>query len=307
MALEGICYIQPLTAPTRNQSREVWWLENGLRQWVPSQGAFVYPLYDAGFPPCEDFPQSLVHVEMGHPLSCTFGRGTPAVQDDQPDAYTYQPLPDGAIRILTLWGGNPDDPLTGILELTAVDDAGAYEPLSYVWGDNTLTHKIRLPTTELRITSSLYHALRRLRLRAEPRRVWADQICIDQANEAERSQQVQFMNRIYRGGSSIQVWLGLDEEHLAEEAFGFVRRLAGLLGDKRHPIFETASTDDLAEQSAWKPMKNITDHPWVSLINQARGSSSLYSGSAGADQRMRHHSFNAAGSSRRSAPGRPQP
>ncbi|EJT76719.1 hypothetical protein GGTG_06635 [Gaeumannomyces tritici R3-111a-1] len=198
---------------------------------------------------------------MGHLVSCPYERKRIS-QDHQPDAYTYQPLPDGTIRILTLWGGNPDDPLTGVLELVAVDEAGAYEPLSYVWGDNTLTHEIRLPDAELRITSSLYHALRRLRLQTGLRRVWADQICINQSDKLERSQQVQFMNRIYRTGSSIQVWLGLDDQHQAEEAFGFVRKLAGLLADKKHPIFRTASTDDLAEQSAWKPLKNITSLPW---------------------------------------------
>ncbi|KLU82837.1 hypothetical protein MAPG_01905 [Magnaporthiopsis poae ATCC 64411] len=225
-------------------------------------GRVVYPLHDPAFQPCGDFPRSAFHAEMGLPLSCTCGRRTLTVQDDQPDAYTYQPLPDGTIRILTLLGGNPDEPLTGVLELAAVDNAGAHEPLSYVWGDDTLTHKIRLPAAELRITASLYHALRRLRLQKGPRRVWADQICINQGDEVERSQQVQFMNQIYQGASRVQVWLGLDEQHLAEEAFGFVRRLAGLLADKRRPIFESASTDELAEEPTWKPLQNLIDHPW---------------------------------------------
>ncbi|EJT69009.1 hypothetical protein GGTG_13406 [Gaeumannomyces tritici R3-111a-1] len=213
-------------------------------------------------------PTSGPNCHYGLPIGASTRRKAAAKDKDWiarsnlTDTYTYQPLPQNTIRILTLWGGNPDDPLTGLLELAAVDDIGAYEPLSYVWGNDTLTHKIRLPDAELSITASLYHALRQLRLQTGPRRVWADQICIDQGNEAERSQQVQFMNRIYRGGSSIQVWLGLDEHHLAEKAFGFVRELAGLLADKKHPIFKTASTDNLADQSAWKPLKNITDLPW---------------------------------------------
>ncbi|KAL8366326.1 hypothetical protein RB595_004883 [Gaeumannomyces hyphopodioides] len=200
---------------------------------------------------------------MGNPVSCTFWRHNLVSQDRQPDAYTYQPLPNETIRILTLRGGNPKDPLTGVLELVTIDDIGAFEPLSYVWGDPKLTHKIRLPTAELAITASLYHALRRLQLPTGPRRVWADQICINQKNEEERSQQVQFMDRIYRGGSSVKVWLGLDEGNLAEEAFGLVRKLAGLLANNRdHPIFGTASTDEGGEQSTWQPLKNIIALPW---------------------------------------------
>lgn len=54
--------------------------------------------------------------------------------------------------------------LRGELEPVAVDDAGAYEPLSYVWGDNKLPHEIFLPSTRLKLTVSLYHVLRWLRV-----------------------------------------------------------------------------------------------------------------------------------------------
>jgi hypothetical protein len=170
-------------------------------------------------------------------------------------AYSYTPLPDNrTIRVLTLYGGNPEDPLKGQLEPVPVDAAGDYEPLSYVWGDDTLTHKIFLPTARLRLTASLYHALRRLRPRSGSRRVWADQVCIDQRNEEERSQHV-------------QVWLGLDEQGWAKEAFAFVRRLARLLSNnKKDAAFNTIN--DLAEQPAefWVPLKHITALPWVSCF-----------------------------------------
>ncbi|KAL7902402.1 heterokaryon incompatibility domain-containing protein [Trichoderma sp. SZMC 28014] len=179
-------------------------------------------------------------------------------------AYSYTPLPDNrTIRVLTLYGGNPKDPLRGHLDPVPVDAAGDYEPLSYVWGDDTLSHEISLPTARLKLTASLYHALRRLRPRVGFRRVWADQVCIDQRNEEERSQQVQFMNIIYRNGTHVQVWLGLDDQSLAKEAFAFVRRLARILvNDKK----DTALTiiNSLSEQPAeyWVPLKHITALPW---------------------------------------------
>lgn len=183
-------------------------------------------------------------------------------------AYSYTPLPDNrTIRVLTLFGGNPKDPLRGQLEPVGVDAAGDYEPLSYVWGDDTLTHQIFLPTARLRLTASLYHALRRLRPRVGFRRVWVDQVCIDQRNEEERSQQVQFMNLIYRNGTHVQVWLGLDEQGSAKEAFAFVRRLARILVNKEK---DTALTtiNSLSEQPAeyWVPLKHITALPWVSEL-----------------------------------------
>ncbi|KAL7907903.1 heterokaryon incompatibility domain-containing protein [Trichoderma velutinum] len=184
------------------------------------------------------------------------------VSEAGPHAYSYTPLPERTIRVLTLHSGHSEDPLRGSLESVVADDAGVYEPLSYVWGDGKLTHEIFLPTGRLRLTASLYHALRRLRRRTESRRVWADQICIDQLNNEERSQQVQYMNQIYRNGSHVQVWLGLDEQNLAKEAFAFVRRLAGHLA--KNSEHAAIHVDYLSEQAVdyWMPLKHITALPW---------------------------------------------
>ncbi|KAL7923826.1 heterokaryon incompatibility domain-containing protein [Trichoderma austrokoningii] len=179
-------------------------------------------------------------------------------------AYRYTPLPDNrTIRVLTLYGGNAGDPLRGRLEPVSVDAAGDYEPLSYVWGDDALTHRISLPTARLKLTASLHHALTRLRPRVGFRRVWVDQICIDQRNEEERSQQVQFMNLIYRNGTHVQVWLGLDDKGSAKEAFDFVRELAKLLVDNDEQTSLNA-IKDLADQPAeyWVPIKHIIALPW---------------------------------------------
>jgi hypothetical protein len=62
--------------------------------------------------------------------------------------------------------------------------------------------------------------------------VWADSTCIDQNDLDERSQQVQFMNSIYWNASHVLVWLGRDENGVAEEAFEMVRKLAGIFADE---------------------------------------------------------------------------
>ncbi len=188
----------------------------------------------------------------------------------QPEIYQYDALPDDAsIRILTLRPGSPDDPLHGDLDIVNIEAAGSYEPLSYVWGDATRTHTMLLSDGELPLTTSLYHALRRIRLPGEPRRIWADQICINQENVSERSGQVQFMNSIYRNARHVLVWLGQDEQNVAEESFGRVRELDKIFADEaEHRKFSLDHTDHLEDQSrdSWAPLNHITALPWVSSI-----------------------------------------
>jgi hypothetical protein len=96
--------------------------------------------------------------------------------------------------MLTLSPGALDDPLEGKLELVNIASPGSYESLSYAWGKLERCHEIicagqRLGlTTRLRITTSLHDALRRPRQPDRPRRLWADQICINQNNMTEQVQ-----------------------------------------------------------------------------------------------------------------------
>ncbi|KAI4179181.1 MAG: hypothetical protein L6R41_007995, partial [Letrouitia leprolyta] len=72
--------------------------------------------------------------------------------------------------------------------------------------------------TLVEITVSLHGALKNLQ-RPEPRSLWADAICIDQSNIAERSSQVTMMGAIYERALSVQIWLGEDVDGDAQPAF----------------------------------------------------------------------------------------
>ena len=52
-----------------------------------------------------------------------------------------------------------------------------FEPVSYVWGDSTLTHSLKCDGCEIRITASVDRVLRRFRKPDEARRLWVDAIC----------------------------------------------------------------------------------------------------------------------------------
>jgi hypothetical protein len=182
--------------------------------------------------------------------------------------YQYDALPDGqSIRMLTLYPGALDDPLEGNLKFFNVTSSESYESLSYVWGKPDRCHEIICNGQRIGLTTSLHDALRRLRHLDRPRRLWADQICINQANMAERSQQVQFMNHIYKNASHVLVWLGPDDHAMAEPAFKWVRELDEIFKDEeKHEKFRIDHRDHLEERSKepWIPLTHVTHLPWVS-------------------------------------------
>lgn len=190
--------------------------------------------------------------------------------------YQYQPFKDNnSIRLLTLAAGRPNDPLKGRLEIIDVDATGQYDAISYVWADagpQNCKYEISIYDGENESLlglegGSIFAALNRVRLPDGERRIWADQICINQKNLDERSQQVQFMNKIYTGASHVLVWLGLDEEQHARPAFDLIHQLDKNFHDEiKHREFHLQYTHDLENQSAeeWQALHHLTARPWVS-------------------------------------------
>lgn len=103
-----------------------------------------------------------------------------------------------------------------------------YEALSYVWGssDNSATVQVQLVLAggsanshEFPVTQNLAVALQHLRLPDSVRTVWADAICINQLDYAEKSQQVMMIGDIHRLARRVIGFLGPahDESDLALE------------------------------------------------------------------------------------------
>ena len=104
----------------------------------------------------------------------------------------------------------------------------AYEGLSYVWapaGDEEVAVVVAITTSEslgkILVRRNLAAALRHLRRPDVSRLMWIDAICINQDDDAERSDQVEKMGRIYRHARNVVVWLGRrgNNSQLALEAF----------------------------------------------------------------------------------------
>jgi hypothetical protein len=100
-----------------------------------------------------------------------------------------------------------------------IDKAPPYEALSYAWGTIQQPHEILCNGQAIGIQPSLLTALRRLRLSQSERVLWADAICINQSDNAEKSHQVPLMGRIYSNAERVIVWLGPGDSQKTQTAF----------------------------------------------------------------------------------------
>lgn len=161
----------------------------------------------------------------------------------------------GALWPLELPSHSADEPLNGPHR----PQSQPYEALSYLWGDPTVTEAIRLGgDSALNLTSSIADALRRLRLPDRTRAIWADQICVNQKDKAERSQQVKLMGSLYRSTHRVLVWLGRDPGANA----GRMRRLIDGLDE----LFSRAVGADEGEGVDYeKALAEVPAAQWMAL------------------------------------------
>ncbi|GKT58366.1 heterokaryon incompatibility protein [Colletotrichum tofieldiae] len=99
-------------------------------------------------------------------------------------------------------------PLKCTISITPIATPQPYKALSYTWGQPDKTHSIDIAGAHLGITASLDTALRHLRRKDEPIRLWIDQICINQVDSEEKNEQVPLMTQIYSKAELVLVWLG---------------------------------------------------------------------------------------------------
>ena len=138
------------------------------------------------------------------------------------EPYEYQPLPDAShFRVLALEPGIADSPLSCKLKVASVWHARQreFEALSYAWGSNDEPTKpyISCHGKCIKLTSSLESALRQIRSEKEVTNLWVDQICVNQEDLEERSQQVSLMSSIYSIAKRVIIWLG-DSDDTSHQA-----------------------------------------------------------------------------------------
>ncbi|KAK5626328.1 hypothetical protein RRF57_002043 [Xylaria bambusicola] len=164
--------------------------------------------------------------------------------------------------------------------------AAEFHALSYVWGTPSWFHRKRALVesssmagdviwTQLSIGQNLDLALRDLRDPDEPRTMWIDAICINQADIAERGRQVKRMGDIYSQASQVIVWLGPGSDS-ADRAVDVLKHIGsevelldrgGLSSSPGKTAFyhradlQMGFTDD-----QWKSVQQLVTRPWFSRV-----------------------------------------
>lgn len=127
-----------------------------------------------------------------------------------PPFYQYAPLhKQPSFRILYLDRAKDHDaPLSLSLRETLLEKArGKYDALSYVWGPPG-DIKITCSGQQISIGPNCEAALRHLRSRARKTALFVDAICIDQANDVEKDEQIKLMGDVYLYAKRVLIWLG---------------------------------------------------------------------------------------------------
>jgi hypothetical protein len=174
--------------------------------------AFDGALHSASVPE-EDEDQ-----ESGPTSDCNLQQIEPVVQRQRnPDgrvsknaSHTYEKLEDAehSIRLLTIDLSSPASQINCSLRTVRITDSTPYVAVSYVWGDDTLKESICLDGAVKMVTTNLFVALCQFRSDNHPGPFWIDAVCIDQANEKEKTVQVQRMGTIFGNAAMVLAWLG---------------------------------------------------------------------------------------------------
>lgn len=132
--------------------------------------------------------------------------------------YTYETLSDpGQIRLfkfVTSDATAKHEDISVVLNAFSIDDAPSYLALSYCWGARRWRKRLECNRSSLSITKTFHHILEQARwyLTSDPDRaelwLWADQLCINQNDVHERSNQVSLMGRIYAEALYTLICLG---------------------------------------------------------------------------------------------------
>ncbi|KIM94620.1 hypothetical protein OIDMADRAFT_60396 [Oidiodendron maius Zn] len=187
--------------------------------------------------------------------------------------YPYDVLNRGKwIRLLRLLPGRDDDTLSCELFSADIHSNFKYSAISYVWGDATKKAAILCNGYNFGITYNLRDALKHIRHETDERVVWADAICIDQTNKAERARQVTLMSEIYEQAQEVLVWLGNDDQGDAQVAVDTILEInryfdtAVAQSGSQEDIPDIEESNALLDESRWHAMFHFLDKQWFTRV-----------------------------------------
>ena len=201
------------------------------------------------------------------------------------ETFRYETLTEnGSFRVVILLPGKYQDGLQCDFKTYQVSSPPEYEALSYVWGTQSRAIPLLSDGKQIFITGTLDLALRRLRNPHSSRVLWIDQLCINQDDLDERSQQVQLMRDIYSNARRVLVWLGSDDNMQAKrgkELIGKINKVWYVqMGSGCFPKNEDLELQGLPlrEALAWKALEQMHENPYferIWVVQECRVASNL--------------------------------
>ena len=231
-----------------------------------------------------DALESYFSKRQDHDSSKTFHTTNPEVE-------IYHSLMDSQdMRVLELCAGDFDDDIYCRLHICSVDfeyptSKGSnqsyetvhaisrstkqpiwYTALSYTWGDGIFSKIIICDSKIFKTTKNVDCALRHLRQTNKAVMLWIDQICINQADPREKTQQVLLMDKIYRRAWSTLVWLG-EEADNSDDAIEYIKKINNLfqlnITDEAPDVDSFAGLSLAAPGSqSWLALDKFLSRPW---------------------------------------------
>lgn len=167
-------------------------------------------------------------------------------------------------RYMRLHPGTGDDPLAcDLLKATLGTAAPAesfpqYEAMSYVWGHAERHNPITCNGKTLLITASLAHTLSRVRRPERPRLLWADSVCINQDDPAEKGHQVGIMGDIYGRATQVLIDLGPAAAQDTSAVASFLKAVGKLSA--------RMSSDRLERDARLHSLQTLFAQPWFQRV-----------------------------------------
>lgn len=188
------------------------------------------------------------------------------------------------IRVITLQLGKWDDPVVCTLQHVSLTDDPTYNAVSYVWGDPAAVYDIILDGVSYPVAANLYQVLHRLRDYnrwypgdddiPKPLVLWIDALCINQADNIERSAQVRMMTQIYTKATKVFACVGEVEqckEHLVEKLFSIPWEPLKRDEYEEEHGEDTLKDEDQSERSSTGPSNWFS---WKELAERVEGDAS---------------------------------
>lgn len=110
-----------------------------------------------------------------------------------------------------------------------------YDIISYTWGDKAIEYDPQIPgvTWTVSIHPSKLEDIRRFMVHAGIRYLWADCVCINQSNEAEKDAEITRMYEYYRFATTCHILVSMDEVWDPQGIIEDLRFVDHVLGNMR--------------------------------------------------------------------------